>query len=163
MIDKNELHPSPEKDKAIAEAPTPTNVTKLKSFLGPINYYNKFLFCSSLHRLFKKGTQWYWSDEQEKAFKQAKQMLQSSSLLVHFDPSKDLILSCDASPYGVGVVLSHKMEDGNDKLIAFTSRTLLDAVKKYSHLEKEALAIVFLVKRFHQNLHGRQSVQITNH
>ena len=84
--------------------------------------------------LLKKGTRWYWLDDQEKAFKQAKQMLQSSSLLVDFDPSKDLLLSCDASPYRVGGVLSHKMEDGSEKPIAFTSRTLLDAGKKYLQL-----------------------------
>ena len=62
IIDKKGLHPSPEKVKAIAEAPTPTNVTKLKLFLGLINYYNKFLsdlsmFLSLLYRLLKKGTQ----------------------------------------------------------------------------------------------------------
>ena len=61
IIDKNGLHPSPENVKAIAEAPTPTNVTELKSFLGLINYYNKFLsnlsmFLSPLYRLLKKGT-----------------------------------------------------------------------------------------------------------
>ena len=121
------------------------------------------MFLSPLYRLLKKGTRWYWSDDQEKAFKQAKQMLQSSSLLVHFDPSKDLILSCDASPYCVGGVLSHKMEDGSEKRIAFTSRTLSDAEKKYSQLEKEALAIVFSVKRFHQYLHGRQFSICSDH
>ena len=160
IIDMNGLHSSTEKVKAIAEAPTPTNVTELKSFLGLINYYNKFLsilsmFLSPLYRLLKKRTRWYWLDDQEKAFKQAKQILESSSLLVHFDPSKDLILLCDASPYGVGGVLSFKMEDGSEKPIAFTSRTISNAEKKYSQLEKEGLTIVFLVKRFHQYLNGR--------
>ena len=79
------------------------------------------MFLFPLYMLLKKGTRLYWSDDQEKAFKQAKQMLQSSSLLVHFDPSKDLILSCDTSSYGVGGVLSHTMEDGSEKPIAFTS------------------------------------------
>ena len=56
-----------------------------------------------------------------------KKMLQSSSLLVHFDPSKDLILLCDASQYHLGGVLSHKMEDGSERSIGFTSRTLSNA------------------------------------
>ena len=83
--------------------------------------------------------------------------------MVHFDPSKDLILSCDTSPYGVGGVLGHKMEDSSEKPSAFTSRTRLDAEKKYSQLEKEALAIVFSVKRFHQYLHGRQFSICSDH
>ena len=120
IIDKNGQHPSPEKVKAIAEAPTHTNVSEQKSFLRLINYYKNFLsnlpmLLSPLYRLLEKGTWWYWSD---KAFKQAKQILQSSLLLVYCDPSKNLILSCDASPYHVGGVLSLKMEDGSESSLS---------------------------------------------
>ena len=81
-------------------------------------------------------------------------MLTSSCVLTHYDLSKPLILACDASPYGVGAVLSHQV--GEDDLpIAFASRSLVSAEKNYSQIDKEALAIVFGVKHFHQYLFGQ--------
>ncbi|CAG2225510.1 unnamed protein product [Mytilus edulis] len=136
------------KVEAIDKAPSPTNVTELKAYLGMLNYYNRFLanlshLLKPLHVLLQKDTKWSWEKEQEKAFIESKQLLKSASVLVHFDPKKKLILACDASPYGVGAVLLHKMDDGSDKPIAYTSRTLTSAEKNYSVLEKESLAIIF--------------------
>ncbi|CAC5387865.1 unnamed protein product [Mytilus coruscus] len=99
----------------------------------------------------------------KKAFIESKQLLKSASVLVHFDPKKKLILACDASPYGVGAVLSHKMDDASDKPIAYTSRTLTSAEKNYSVLEKESLAIIFGIKKFHQYLYGHPITIITDH
>ena len=168
IIDGNGLHPSPQKVRAIRDAPPPRNTTELKSFIGLINYYNKFLpnlstFLSPLYRLLKKGCHWTWTKEQQTTFDKAKDLLQSSSLLVHFDPEKAIVVSADASPVGIGGVLSHRMEDGTEKPIAFTSRSLSVAEKKYSQLEKEGLAIVFAVKKFHQYLHGRQFTVYSDH
>ena len=61
--------------------------------------------------------------------------LNSNCILVHFDPEKDIVLACDASPKGIDAVLSHRLEDGKEKPIAFASRTLAPAEKKYSQLE----------------------------
>ena len=77
--------------------------------------------------------------------------LTSSNLQVHYDAQQELILSCDASPYRVGTVLYHLYSDGSERPIAFASKTLSVAKRKYSQLEKEGLAIVFGVKNLDKN------------
>ena len=72
-------------------------------------------------------------------FQTAKESLTSDSVLVHFDPKRTVILACDASPYGIGAVLSHRMDDGTDQPIAFTSRTLAAAEKSILKLRKKGL------------------------
>ena len=131
-ITKEGLQPTDGKVRAVKEFPTPTNVSKLRSFLGMLSQYRKFLpnmaaTLAPLYALLHKNTNWEWGSKQKRAFQAAKEALVSDSVLVHFDPTKELILTCDASPYGVGAVLAHKMEDGTEKPIAFSSRTLAPA------------------------------------
>ena len=98
-----------------------------------------------------------------KSFDEVKKLLTSDCLLVHYDPNKELILASDASPYGVGAVLSHRNENGQEYAIPFASHTLTAAEKNYSQLEKERLAIIFGVKRFHLFLFGCHFIITTDH
>ena len=79
----------------------------------------------------------------------SKDLLTSDSVLVHFNPDLDLLLMCDASSYGVGAVLAHRMHDGSEWPIGYASRSLTAAQRNYSHLEREALALVFGVQPSH--------------
>ena len=143
-------------------------MSELKSFLGLLNYYGRFLpdlatLLASLYELLQSTRSWSWGKSQSRAFEHAKKERTTSSLLTHFDPKNPVTLSCDASPYGVGAVLSHHMKDGLEQPIAFTSCTLSVVMKKYAQLDKEALSIVFGVKRFHQYLYGRKFSILSDH
>ena len=90
-IDAKGIHPLSHKVEAIHAAPTPNDVTQLKSYLGLITYYGKFLpnlstTLAPLYQLLKKSTPWKWAEVEEKAFQESKDALSSSSVLVHFDP-----------------------------------------------------------------------------
>ncbi|KAJ8351850.1 hypothetical protein SKAU_G00233260 [Synaphobranchus kaupii] len=167
-VDAEGLHPVENKVRAIEEAPAPTTVTELKAYLGLLNYYNKFLpnlatHLAPLHQLLRKDASWTWGREQEKAFQRSKQLLKSAKVLCHYSADRELVLACDASPYGVGALLSHVMEDGSEKPLGFMSRTLTPAEKRYSQLDKEGLAIMFGIKRFHKYLYGRTFTISTDH
>ena len=167
-IDALGLHPTMAKIKAVVDAPTPKNLSELKSYLGLLNYYGRFLpnlssLIQPLNQLQSKDQKWEWSTACQQAFEFSKQALVSSSALTHYDATKPLQLACDASPFGVGTVLSQYDADGTERPIAFASRTLSTAEKNYAQIEREALAIIFGVRKFHQYLYGRVFTLFTDH
>ena len=148
-VDGEGRHPTDEKIKAISEAPSPKNLAELSSYLGLWNYYGHFIanlstFLQPLHELLRKGVKWEWTKQCKEAFQRSKSELMAGRVLVPYDMRK-LILACDASPIGVGTVISHVMDDGQERPIAFASRTLTKSERNYSQIEKEALAIVFRI------------------
>ena len=167
-IDAEGLHPVEEKVNAVKRAPVPQNVSELRSFLGMVQYYHPFLpdlatTLAPLHELLKKGVQWTWTKECQQAYEACKQGLTSDALLVHYDGNRELRLACDASSYGIGAVISHVMDNGQERPIAYASRTLSPSERNYAQIEREALSIVFGVKKFHQFLYGRRFTLITDH
>ena len=84
-------------------------------------------------------------------------------VLVHYDPRLPLRLAVDGSAYGVGVVISHVYPDGAERPIAYAFRTLTASEKNYAQFEKEALALIFGVRKFHKFLYGRRFILYTNH
>ncbi|XP_057695377.1 uncharacterized protein K02A2.6-like [Corythoichthys intestinalis] len=168
VIDHEGLQKAPSKTKAIVDAPAPENVSQLRSFLGLLNYYGRFIpnlasLLKPLHELLCKDVKWKWTNECNKAFRNAKNALISSEVLTHFNPSYPIQLACDASPYGVGAVISHVFPNEDERPIAFASRTLNKAESNYAQLEREALSIIFGVRKFHQYLYGRKFTLLTDH
>ena len=129
-IDAQGLHPLQDRIRAIQQAPTPTptptSVPKLKSYLGMLSYYSKFLpkvstVLHPLHLLLWKDVTWRWGVDQAKAFAASEELLTSESCLAHLNSSFELILACDASTYVLGAVLSHRMPDGSERPIGYAS------------------------------------------
>ena len=165
-IDSQGLHPVTEKVEAIKNAPEPQNESSLKSYLGLLSYYSRFIpnlpnTLAPQYQLLHKSTQWKWGKQERESFKASKGLLLSSQVLVHFDPKNPIILACDASSHGIGV-LSHRYSDGSEKPIGFVSRTLTETEKRYSQVEKEGLACVFGVTRFHTYIFGHKFTLVTD-
>ena len=168
-IDAEGCHPTKAKVRAIQSVPTPQNVSELKTFLGILNYYARFIenrsdVLSPLHELLRKDVPWVWGLKEQNAFSEAKRLITSEKVLAHFTPELPLILTCDASSVGIGAVLSHRYGDGSEKPVGFVSRSLSKAEQKMSQVEREALALVFGVTKFHQYLFGNDKfVLVTDH
>lgn len=160
VIDRYGIRKSLDKVKAILQAPKPTNVSQLQSFLGLTNYYRNFVpdassVLSPLYNLLNKNTKWEWTSIHDDTFNRIKKILASDKTLAHFNPKAKLILTVDASPTGLGSVLSQVGSDGLERPISYASRTLNSAEKNYAQIQKEATAIIFGIRRFHQYLYGR--------
>ena len=87
----------------------------------------------------------------------------SSHVLVYYDTALPLTLTADASAYGVGAVISNVMANGEEQPLAFASQSLQPSECNYAQLEKEALALIFGIKKFHQYLFGQRFTLITDH
>lgn len=169
IISKDGIKVDPEKVEAITNIPRPKDVTDLRSFLGLVNFYARFVrslssILAPLHNLLKKEVDWKWDHECERAFTTIKSILTSAEVLAHYDANKSLILTCDASSRGIGGVLSQPTGvHGRERPVVYVSRALTSAEKHYSQIDREALAIVFCLEKLHQYLYGRQFTLRTDH
>ncbi|KAL1447951.1 hypothetical protein WDU94_000597 [Cyamophila willieti] len=114
-----------------------------------------------IRKLLSSNSKFFWSTECEAAFIKLKNLIASDQTLVPYDPQLPVTVACDASPVGIGAVMSHII-DGVEKPIAFVSRSLSPAEVNYSQIDREALAIVFALDKFHIYLYGRKFTLLTD-
>lgn len=148
MIDSDRLHPFKEKTEAIEKALVLKNTTELRAFLPLLNYYGKFMPNLSseikpMMMLLQKDKEWVWTEECQIAFEHTKAQLSSTPVLAHYDRKLPAILGSDASPYRVGTVIAHQLQDGSEKPIPYASHTLSKTEVNYVQIEKKALSIIF--------------------
>ncbi|PIO70633.1 hypothetical protein TELCIR_07511 [Teladorsagia circumcincta] len=148
--------------------PKPKDTAQVRSFLGLINHYGAFVpkmrqLRAPLDALLKKEAPFKWNAACEIASERAKEVLSSDLLLTHYNPELPIIVAADASDYGIGAVISHRYPDGTEKAVYHASRSLTDAEKNYGQIEKEGLALVYGVRKFHRYIYGRRFTLLTDH
>ena len=162
------VSPDDQKIDAIKNARCPTNPNEVRSFLGLVNYCARFFpnlatEAEPLRQLTRKGTEWEWTEKQEQAFQKLKHTLTSDCVMSHYDPTAPTELRVDASPVGLGAILTQTGPDGASRPIAYASRTLSDVERRYSQTEREALGVVWGCERFHLYLYGAEFSLYTDH
>lgn len=166
-ITKDGLKPNNDKIDAVLKYPLPKTTTEIKSFLGLVGYYRKFIkdfakITQPLTACLKKRNGIVIDQKYIDAFNKCKELLTHSPLLQYPDYDKPFVLTTDASNVAVGAVLSQG-KIGNDKPVAYASRTLSDTESRYSTIERELLAIVWAVKHFRPYLYGKKFFIYTDH
>ena len=157
----------PAKISCLQQWPSPACSDQVRSFLGLATYYGRFVkdfarISTPLRRLTEKNAQFAWSYDCEQAFQTLKRKLTSAPVLRFPEFDREFILDTDASDRAIGAVLSQRYEDG-DHVIAFASRALTKAERRYSVTRKELLALVYSMKHFRHYLYGHHIIVRTDH
>lgn len=161
------ITPTNSKIEAIKNFRTPSCMEEVRSFLGLVNFVGKFIpnlatITEPLRLLTKKNAPFQWTSNQQSAFDELKKYLTSDCVLGYYSVNDRTQLYADASPVGLGAVLVQINENG-PRIIAYASKSLSETEKRYCQTEKEALALVWAVERFHFYLFGRTFELITDH
>lgn len=163
QLTQDGIAPDPDKVKAINAIQPPTEKAELLRFLGMATYLMKFVpnFSSKtqpLRELLKSDVAWHWTREMSDAFNEIKGSLTTAPVLHYFDPAQPIVISTDASSYGIGSVLLQ-----NGFPVAYASAALTPAQQRYAQIEKELLAVVFACEQFYYYICGRSIVVETDH
>lgn len=159
----NGYEANPEKIEAIFRLNRPTNIKELQRLLGMVTYLNKFIphlsnITEPLRILLKKETAWFWDTQQEEAFTTIKNVLTNTPVLGYYNVNSDVKLSVDASSKALGACLLQ-----NGRPIAYATRALSKVEQNYPQIEKEATAIRFACKKFHEYVYGKNLIIESDH
>lgn len=154
---------------AVREWPAPKNLTDVRSFLGLVNYYRRFIpncaeVATPMVALTQKGRPFSWDEHCQEAFEELKDRLTQAPVLAYpsTDAGKKFILDTDASGFAIGAVLS-QLQEGEENVIAYASKSLNKAQRTYCTTYRELLAVVQFLKHFRHFLLGRRFLLRTDH
>lgn len=166
QIAEGTLTPSPNKQNAIDNFPTPQSVHNVRQFLGLVGHFRKFVPQFSqksrpLTQLLRKDMTWTWSTSEQKSFDMLRKSLTQSPILNIYDPNSENILCTDASRMGVAGILT-QIQDKLEVVIGYFSRHTTPTEQRYHSFELEMLAVVAAVKHFRHYLIGNRFKIITD-
>ena len=167
VVSKDGVATDPDKTRAVADWPVPTSVSEVRSFLGLCGYYRRFVrdfatIAAPLNALTRKNAKFVWSSDAQRSFEALKVALTSPPVLAMPQDQGEFILDTDAAQASIGAVLS-QVQAGEERVVAYASRTLDRREQNYCVLRRELLAIVFFLKHYKQYLLGREFRVRTDH
>jgi len=151
-IGRGKIQMDQAKIQAILEWEPLTKVTELRSFLGLVNYYRRFIksylaIAAPLTDLLKKNWAWDWNSKCQGAFEALKRAVTEEPVLTLPDFNKPYEVHTDASDFAIGGVL---MQEGHP--MAYESRKLNDTERRYTVQEKEMTAVVHCLRAWRHYL-----------
>ncbi|XP_058456465.1 uncharacterized protein K02A2.6-like [Malaya genurostris] len=167
ILSASGIRPDTDKLESIRNFRAPCSKEETRSFLGLVNYVGKFIpnlatLTDPLRQLTKQQNKFTWNSDHQVAFDNLKRYMTNPVTLGYFDDDDQTQLIADASPVGLGAVLI-QINDRGPRIISYASRSLTDVERRYAQIEREALALVWAVERFHFYLYGRSFELITDH
>src|SRR5437867_4229034 len=167
IVSAGSIATDPEKTEQIRTWPRPQTVHEVRSFIGLASYYRRFCkdfgqIAAPLHALTGKNSRFVWTEDCEIAFEALKQCLVSSPVLAMPSDHGEYRLDTDASNVAIGAVLS-QVQGGEERVIAYASRTLSRSERNYCVTRRELLAVVHFAKQFRSYLLGREFLIRTDH
>ena len=161
------VQPSPRRIEAVLNMSKPSNRDEVLSLIGMFNYSSSFIpnystITAPLRRLTKENVKFVWGDEQENAYDTLIKHLASNPTLAYFDINKELEIFVDASPVGLGAIMTHP-EGEEHSIVAYGSRSLTETEQRYAQIEREALACVWACEYFHLYVFGAPVTIVTDH
>jgi len=160
LVDSQGVSADPEKIAAISKMSAPQSVSDLRRFLGMANQLGKFSpllseLTQPLRELLSIKTAWVWGPAQKQAFVKVKEELTRPTVLALYNPDADVKVSADASSFGLGAVLFQR--SGEDwRPVVYASRSMTDTERRYTQIEKEALAVTWACDKFSDYILGRR-------
>ncbi|GJZ51231.1 reverse transcriptase domain-containing protein [Tanacetum coccineum] len=166
-ISKNEIKVDKAKVDVIAKLPHPTTVKGVRSFLGHVGFYRRFIqdfskIARPMTHLLEKETPFFFSKGCIKSFNTLKRKLTEAPILIAPDWDLPFELMCDASDFAIGAVLGQR-KNKHFQPIHYASKTMTEAQAHYTTTEKELLAVVYAFEKFWSYLVLSKSIVYTDH